>query len=275
MTSLGVLLWSENCFWGGFGGSGGWPYNGAYPSTSADYDAFDTNVLASLTDMIRIHRNHPSIIAWSMGNEDFFTGGPAARVIALLQKEVALTHQLDPAPTGRPAAIGGAQSAIGSTQPDTLGDVAGFNGDGVGYDNPGMPNLVSEYGSVSLDSPGQLRSRVGEPGRHEQHAHPVCVAQRRVQVVRLRPRHPGRRLSTGIMGIVDYFRIPKRSYYWYRDAYANVAPPTWPTAGTPAGLKLTSSSTASLTAVDGTQDAWLLVTVVETEQESQSTTTSP
>src|ERR1019366_7092939 len=119
-----------------------------------DYDAFDTNVLASLTDMIRIHRNHPSIIAWSMGNEDFFSGGPADRVVALLKKEVPLTHQLDPAPTGRPAAIGGAQSAIGGTQPDTLGDLAGFNGDGVGYDNPGMPNMVSEYVSVSSTRPG-------------------------------------------------------------------------------------------------------------------------
>ena len=63
-------------------------------------------------------------------------------------------------------------------------------------------------------------------------------------------------------GIVDYFRIPKRSYYWYRNAYANVPPPTWPTSGTPAGLKLTSSTT-TLSAVDGTQDAWLLVTVVD------------
>jgi len=140
---LGILFWSENNFWGGFGGGGGWPYNGAYPSTSADYDTFDNNVLASLTDMIRIHRNHPSIIVWSMGNEDFFNGGPADRVIALLKKTVALTHQLDPAPTGRPAAIGGAQAKIGSTEPDTLGDVAGYNGDGVGYNNPGMPNMVS------------------------------------------------------------------------------------------------------------------------------------
>jgi beta-galactosidase len=79
---LGVLLMSENCFWGGFGGSGGWPYNGAYPSTSKDFDAFDENVLASLKDMIRIHRNHPSIVLWSMGNEDFFTGGPGDRVIS-------------------------------------------------------------------------------------------------------------------------------------------------------------------------------------------------
>jgi hypothetical protein len=60
----------------------------------------------------------------------------------------------------------------------------------------------------------------------------------------------------------DFFRIPKRSYYWYRNAYAKVPPPTWPTAGTAAGVKLTASTT-TLSTVDGTQDAWLLVTVVD------------
>lgn len=63
-------------------------------------------------------------------------------------------------------------------------------------------------------------------------------------------------------GIVDNFRIPKRPWYWYRNAYGNVPPPAWPAAGTPAGLKLTASAT-TLTAVDGTQDAWLLVAVVD------------
>ena len=258
---LGILFWSENCFWGGFGGSGGWPYNGAYPSTSADFDAFDKNVLASLTDMIRIHRNHPSIIVWSMGNEDFFNGGPADRVIALLKSAVALTHQLDPAPIGRPAAIGGAQSAIGGTQPDTLGDVAGFNGDGVGYNDPGMPNMVSEYGSVSSTRPGSydpgwanLTVSNGMPSQlaWRSGVSKWCIFDHGTQAD----------ASYGIMGIVDYFRIPKRSYHWYRNAYAKVAQPTWPTAGTAAGLKLTSSTT-TLSAVDGTQDAWLLVTVVD------------
>ncbi len=261
---LGVLLWSENCFWGGFGGGpGGWSYSGSYPSTSADFDAYDTNVLASLTDMIRIHRNHPSIIAWSMGNEDFFNGGgPADRVVALLKKEVALTHQLDPAPMGRPAAIGGAQSAIGSTQPDTLGDVAGFNGDGTGYDNPGMPNLVSEYGStVNVARPGaydpgwgNLTVTNGMPAQPawRSGASKWCMFDYSSQM--------GATYMT--TGIVDNFRIPKRAYYWYRNTYAKVAPPTWPTSGTAAGLKLTASTT-TLSAVDGTQDAWLLITVVD------------
>jgi beta-galactosidase len=259
---LGILLWSENNFWGGFGGSGGWPYNGAYPSTAGDYDAFDANVLASLTDMIRIHRNHPSIIAWSMGNEDFFTGGPGDRVIALLKKSVALTHQLDPAPTGRPAAIGGAQSKIGSTEAGTLGDIAGYNGDGVGYNDPGLPNMVSEYGAdVSAVRPGSY-----DPGWANLTVTNGMAAQPawRSGISRWCMFDYGSQMSAQYInsGIVDYFRIPKRSYYWYRNAYAKVAPPTWPAAGTAAGLKLTSSTTA-LSAVDGTQDAWLLVTVVD------------
>ena len=158
---------------------GGWSYNGAYPSTSADFDAFDNNVLASLTDMIRIHRNHPSIIAWSMGNEDFFNGGPADRVIALLKKAVALTHQLDPAPTGRPAAIGGAQSSIGGTAPATLGDVAGYNGDGIGQGVPQPRHAQSWCRNTAarvLDSAGQLRSRLGELDGNERHARPIRVA---------------------------------------------------------------------------------------------------
>ena len=259
---LGILFWSENNFWGGFGGAGGWPYNGAYPSTSADYDAFDANVLASLTDMIRIHRNHPSIIAWSMGNEDFFNGGPADRVVALLKKEVALTHQLDPAPTGRPAAIGGAQSKIAGVEAGTLGDVAGYNGDGVGYNDPGVPNMVSEYGAdVSWTRPGNYEAGWGNlTVTNGLAAQPAW----RSGISRWCMFDYGSQMSNQYTssGLVDYFRIPKRAYYWYRNTYAKVAPPTWPAAGTAAALKLTSS-TPTLSAVDGTQDAWLLVTVVD------------
>jgi beta-galactosidase len=261
---LGVLFWSENCFWGGFGGGpGGWSYSGSYPSTSADFDKYDANVLASLTEMIRIHRNHPSIIVWSMGNEDFFNGsGPADRVIALLKKSVALTHQLDPLPAGRPAAIGGAQSKLGGIEPGTLGDVAGYNGDGTGYDNPGIPNMVSEYGaSVSSTRPGSY-----DPGWGNLTVSNGMAAQPawRSGISRWCMFDYGSQMGTQYVssGIIDNFRIPKRSYYWYRNAYAKVAPPTFPAAGTAAGLTLTSS-TPTLSAVDGTQDAWLLVTVVD------------
>jgi hypothetical protein len=72
-------------------------------------------------------------------------------------------------------------------------------------------------------------------------------------------------------GLVDNFRIPKRAYYWYQNTYAKVPPPTWPTAGTAAGLKLTSSTT-TLSAVDGTQDAWLLVTLVDSSGKALNNT---
>ena len=222
---LGILFWSENCFWGGFGGGpGGWSYSGSYPSNSADYDKYDANVLASLTEMIRIHRNHPSIIVWSMGNEDFFTGsGPGDRVISLLKKSVALTHQLDPLPNGRPAAIGGAQSKIGSTEPGTLGDIAGYNGDGTGYDNPGIPNMVSEYGAdVSSTRPGNY-----DPGWANLTVSNGTAAQPawRSGISRWCMFDYGSQMSAQYInsGIIDNFRIPKRAYYWYRNANLNVA----------------------------------------------------
>ena len=77
--------------------------------------------------------------------------------------------------------------------------------------------------------------------------------------------------SYGQMGIVDYFRVPKRAWYWYRNAYAGIAPPTWPTTGTAAALKL-SASTTTLTAVDGTQDAQVMVTVVDASGNALSST---
>ncbi len=214
--------------------------------------------------MIRIHRNHPSVIAWSMGNEDFFNGGPADRVISLLEQSVALTHELDPPPTGRPAAIGGAQSPLGGIEPGTLGDIAAYNGDGTGYDNPGMPNMVSEYGAdVSWTRPGTY-----EPGWNNlsvtgdmptQHPWRSGVS---LWCMYDYGSHMGDRYTSS--GAVDFFRIPKRPYYWYRNALAGEPPPEWPAPGTPAGLDLTASTT-TLTAVDGTEDAWLLVTVVDAD----------
>jgi hypothetical protein len=60
--------------------------------------------------------------------------------------------------------------------------------------------------------------------------------------------------SYGIMSIVDYCRIPRRAWYWYRNQYIKVAAPTWPAPGTAAALKL-SASTTTLTSVDGTDAA--------------------
>ena len=52
--------------------------------------------------MIRINRNHPSIVVWGMDNEVFFTAEETLPEVRRLLKEmVALSHELDPTPPGR------------------------------------------------------------------------------------------------------------------------------------------------------------------------------
>jgi hypothetical protein len=62
--------------------------------------------------------------------------------------------------------------------------------------------------------------------------------------------------------MVDYFRLPKRQWYWYRNEYRHIPPPEWPAAGAPAALRLTADKT-TLRSVDGTDDTQLIVTVVD------------
>ncbi|HRK30556.1 MAG TPA: glycoside hydrolase family 2 TIM barrel-domain containing protein, partial [Tepidisphaeraceae bacterium] len=139
---LGILFWSEATFWGkgGFGPEGFWNAS-AYPVNQHDEAGFEQSCVAQLEEMIRINRNHPSIICWSMTNEAFFTYH-LDRAKALMEQMVSVSRTLDPT---RPAAIGGAQRG----GIDRIGDVAGYNGDGARlFMNPGVPNMVSEYGAI-------------------------------------------------------------------------------------------------------------------------------
>jgi hypothetical protein len=251
--SLGVLFWSENCFWGCGGPhkDGNWTA-AAYPPNPADDAVFEQSVENSLRDEIRIFRNHPSIIAWSMCNEVYFSGD-LPKVKALLSRMVALTHQLDPT---RPAAIGGCQRG----GIDKLGDIAGYNGDGARlFVNPGIPNVVTEYGSVTSNRPGnydgQFKPKDGLDANTPEYP------WRSGQVVWC-----GFDYGTifgptaGSKGLVDYARIPKRSWYWYRNTLLNIPPPTWPVAGVAARLALTADKT-TIQGTDATDDAQILVTV--------------
>ncbi len=260
---IGILFWSENCFWG----TGGFrsPWGGsAYPTTPADEPGFEASVKASLRDMIRINRNHPSIIVWSMDNEVFFSSGPVMpKVRNFLKELVAYTHELD---STRPAAIGGCQRG----EIDKLGDVAGYNGDGARlpeYVNPGIPSVVTEYGSTQADRPGQYIPGWGDlpgtPGANRSVEGSWRLPWRSGEVLWCAFDHgslAGRRF--GAMGFVDYFRLPKRQWYWYRNDYLHIPPPAWPSNGVPAALKLTADKT-TLNSVDGTDDAQIIVTVVD------------
>lgn len=260
----GVLFWSEAPFWATAGEKkdGYWTAS-AYPVRQEDCDAFEENVLQQLEEMIRIHRNHPSIIAWSMCNEPFFTTPETMDGIKkLLKRMVDYTHQLDPT---RPAAIGGAQRPLGKDRIDLIGDVVGYNGDGstiLDFQQPPIPNMVTEYGSTTADRPGEYIPGWGDLQKNDAWK---GLEWRSGQAIWCGFDHGsifGEEM--GKMGIIDYFRIPKRSWYWYRNAYAHIAPPVWSVPGTPAKLRLEASRYTDIKA-DGTDDVQLVVTVLDKE----------
>jgi beta-galactosidase len=265
---LGILFWSENCFWGmgGRAPDGYWNAS-AYPTNSADDAAFEASVRDSLRAMIRINRNHPSIVAWSMCNEVFFSDKSVLpQVRTFLTNLVALTHELD---STRPAGIGGCQRA----GLDKLGDIAGYNGDGARlYINPGIPNLITEYSSVRAVRPGIYGPAWGNlvqgPGDKTQ-PYFWRYPWRSGEVLWCMFDHGSIAGDEGRDGIVDYFRLPKRAWFWYRNEYAHVPPPKWPTGGTPVALKLSADKT-TLKSADGTDDAQIIVTVVDADGKALS-----
>jgi hypothetical protein len=257
----GMFFLPEVPFWGTAGFKNPWGAS-AYPTDPADRAAFDANVKQQLTELIRINRNHPSIIAWGMDNEVFFSAKETMpEVRRLLREEVALSHQLDPT---RPASIDGAQRG----DIDKLGDIVGYNGDGASlFPNPGLPNFVAEYGVTMTDRPGDyapgwddLPNTVGADKNKEGSWRLPWRSGEAIWAGFDHGSIAGKRF--GGMGMIDYFRLPKRQYYWYRNTYAHVAPPAWPVPGLAAALRITTSS-PTIARADGTDDVQVIVRVVD------------
>ena len=256
----GILIWSEMCFWGvgGFGPDGNWRAS-AYPVEPEHRAGFERSCLQQLEEMIGMHRNHPCIVAWSMCNEVFFTNAKVfGRMKQLLARMVRRSHQLDPT---RPAGIGGAQRG----GVDKLGDIAGYNGDGAKlYLNPGFPSLVTEYGSVVAIRPGNYNPDLGMLQR--QHfswrsgAAIWCAFDYGTWIG-----------ITGEMGIIDYFRLPKRAWYWYRSNFAHVPPPKWRSAGVPTQLHLQTDRTV-IHGTDAVEDSHIIVNVLDEQGRPVSNT---
>jgi beta-galactosidase len=260
---LGIVFWSENAFWGmgggGKGAEGAWNAS-AYPINEDDEPAFEASVKQSLAEMIRIHRNHPSIVVWSMCNEAYFSAKEVMpKMRDFLQRLVAYTHELDPT---RPAAIGGSQRG----DVDKLGDIAGYNGDGARlFINPGIPSLVSEYGSTMEDRPGTYMPGWGDLQKGQANTAPYFwrFPWRSGEAIWCAFDHGSiASVKFGSMGLVDYFRLPKRQWYWYRNEYRHIAPPEWPKEGVPAKLGL-SADQLTIRGTDATDDVHLIVTVLD------------
>lgn len=258
----GILFWSEAPFWGigGFKPDGYWD-SSAYPINPKDIEGFENSTLQQLEEMIRIHRNHPSIIAWSMCNEAFFSAPEAMDGVRhLLKKMVERSHQLDPT---RPAAIGGSQRPLGKERIDLIGDIAGYNGDGStvpDFQHPDIPNIVSEYGSTTAERPGEYTPGWGDLLKDDGWKGPAWRSGQAIWCGFDHGSIAGSQL--GKMGIVDYFRIPKRSWYWYRNEYNQINPPEWPEEGIPAQIRLEATKNSEVRA-DGTDDVKLTISILD------------
>ena len=265
--SIGIILFMENCFWGigGHGDEGAWGEGApasSYPTVAADQPDFEKSVLAQLKEMIRSHRNAPSIACWSLSNEPFFCSSSVDdKMKRLLNLETDSARAWDPS---REVAIGGSQRK----DIDKLGKgaIAFYNGDGASRSdnqNPGVPNIVSEYGAdYTADRLGLFDPTWGDVG--DGYVRPTW---RSGQVKWCGFDH-GTIAGYGLAktGIVDYFRIPKRNYYWYVEAYKNgkrnPTEPDWPKAGKAARLGLSASQTI-IPSCDGTDDAQILVKILD------------
>lgn len=273
---IGLVFFQENAFWGMGGSSGdrGWGGNGpsssCYPPDPADQPFFNESVLTQLKEMIRIHRNAASIAAWSMSNEPFFTDASTDDAMKeLLNMATDSSRKWDPT---REVAIGGAQRKW----VDRLGKntIAFYNGDGASreeFQNPEIPSLVSEYGSTTSHRPGRFFAGWGDivksPDESKDPWNPP--AWRSGHIIWCGFDHGtvgGAGLAT--MGLIDYFRLPKRQYYWYVEAYKNgnrnPVEPVWPAHGIPYKLKLEASN-YTITSTDGTDDAQIVITVLDAE----------
>ena len=267
--SLGIILFMELNFWGmgGHGEEGAWGEGApasSYPTIEADQKPFEKSVLQQLKEEIRVHRNSPSIAAWSLCNEAFFCASSTdEKVKNLLNIETDSARAWDPT---REVAIGGCQRK-GLDKPGK-GQIAFYNGDGASipeFQNPGVPNLVSEYSCNATDRPSTFSPQWGDIGDGMTNR----PAWRSGQVIWCGFDH-GTLAGYGLAktGIIDYFRLPKRPYYWYqqvyRDGRSQAVEPTWPQEGIPAKLQLEASQ-AVIPSCNGTDDAQLIVTILDAE----------
>jgi beta-galactosidase len=247
--SLGICLWSEMCYWGCTSGSANWQ-SGCYANNAP----FKQSCLDQTREMIRINRNHPSIIIWSMGNELWFTSDLNGTV-TLLGQMIAVAHVED---STRPAGVGGVQ--LNTAQLSAPCDVVGFNG-GMTTGNAGIPSMVSEYGA-------------GNCGHDRGENYNACYGDN----ITTPPSPSQYAWRAGISywcgfcygsvavdngytndGMIDHARLPQKRWYFYRNLYRGIAPPTWPVAGTAARLRLTTDRDTITD--DGRSDALLIVQV--------------
>lgn len=275
---LGIIFWSEAPFWfsggtsgeGGAGDSSDYMHSG-YPTKVEYQAAFEQSCLDAVEDMIRIHRNHPSIAVWSMGNECFFSDTQDDSGADLHEKKKNLitrmarkAKELDPT---RAVGLGGTQRS-GYDRIEGI-EVAGYNGDGASissYQDPGIPNMVAEYGSHTANRSENDGYRIYyDHVQNDGNGNAIEYSWRSGISLWCAFHHGSLAArSYGDMGIVDYYRLPLKAWYYYRNKYNPEHPePEFSTTGTPVKVSLEASN--EQISDDGTQDTHLVATLVDGE----------
>ncbi len=250
----GILFWSEGGIWGMGGqrvGTERWN-DPAIPHLPEDREPFAQSAETLVREMVRDAKNHPCVIAWSVCNEPFFVPGdliaPAKAMTARLLKAV---KEEDPT---RPAAVGGVQRA-GFDKIEEA-ELVGYNGDGARiFQNPAKPNIVAEYGSTISRRPGDFAPGWGEFGNER-------PEWRSGAAIWCGFDHGSIWEAGSRMGIVDYFRLPKRAWFWYRENLTGTPEPERPQPGVPAKLQLSSDKT-ELVSCAGEDDALITVKILD------------
>ena len=227
---LGLVLMLEAPYWG----RGGYSGNAASPaSSSGDYAPFVSNLQQQITDMVRIARNNPSVMFWSLGNEP--TDG------ALTTDSLnTLVHSLDPSrPTMRVTNFSSGTA-----------DVYGKNGSAPAQST--TPQMFTEIwdpveasgrpGAYSANSDNENAYLLGS-------AHWCGFDYGTIKGA-----------TVGMSGAVDNNRIEKRRWYYLRNRWLGTAAPTWPASGTASKLSLSADKTTI--GSDGTDDCQIRVKVL-------------
>ncbi|MBT3193294.1 MAG: beta-galactosidase [Verrucomicrobia bacterium] len=242
---LGLLVWDELHFWGrgGFkGGEEGSYMAEAYPAIPEPRPEFDETLRSNFRDMIKEHRNHPSIIVWSLGNETTMQmEEPLLSEARRLFMELnALAHTLDPTrPTGMGQGIEG------------LADIDGFNGSGPKEKVGDRPIVTTEFHFTA--EPDREPWRAGaicwsgiDYGTHCGHPPDAPIEEQ---------------TSFGFFGVLDYHRLPREKYYLMRQQATGIPVPEPPAEGTAA--RLTLSADKLVVKNDGTDDAQLIAALLD------------
>lgn len=276
---LGVGLWAEGGLWstGGFNDDdtvdmkpSDW-IRSAYPKNAAPDKLveFEQSCYDIVRAMIRVNRNHPSVLVWSMGNEPFFSDDAVTdkikRFVASLRD---YAHSLD---YTRKAALGGTQRKDLNVL--AVCDLAGGNGDGgtEAYTNYYLPHMVSEYSSRQNDRPGVCyfeydeiacdRSAEGKtksteyilPSKLTTLADGTKTQSSSAGLAIWCMYHHGSILGRGlrIMGLMDYYRLPTARYFLYREDRCGIEQPCGSRQGKAERIKLIGSADAILCSQDG------------------------